>query len=187
MQDADVIKVFKCLADKSRLQIIKSLVREDMYVEQLAERLALTAATVSFHLKKLADANIITSYRDQYYTMYSLCENVLRKSIYDIIREDFEAGGELERREEEYRKKVIASFFEFGELKTIPAQRKKERIILEEIAKSFETEKIYSEQEVNEIISRFHEDYCTLRRDMVAEGIMLREDARYWKAERTKG
>lgn len=187
MQDADVIKVFKCLADNSRLQIIKSLIQEDMYVEQLAERLALTAATVSFHLKKLVDARIVTFYRDQYYTMYSLCENVLQKSIYEIVREDFKAGEELERREEEYRKKVIASFFEFGELKTIPAQRKKERIILEEIAKVFEAEKVYSEQEVNEVISRFHKDYCTLRRDMVDEGIMIREDARYWKAKQTKG
>ena len=53
MTEADAIKLFKCLADKSRLQILKSLMREDMYVERLAERLGLTPATISFHLKKL--------------------------------------------------------------------------------------------------------------------------------------
>ena len=56
MLEADAIKLFKCLADKSRLQILKSLVQEEMYVERLAERLGLTPATISFHLKKLEEA-----------------------------------------------------------------------------------------------------------------------------------
>lgn len=42
MTEADAINLFKCLADKSRLQILKSLAVEDMYVERLAERLGLT-------------------------------------------------------------------------------------------------------------------------------------------------
>ena len=39
MQEEEAVRLFKCLADKSRLQILKSLMREDMYVERLAERL----------------------------------------------------------------------------------------------------------------------------------------------------
>ena len=53
MQEEEAVRLFKCLADKSRLQILKSLMREDMYVERLAERLSLTPATISFHMKKL--------------------------------------------------------------------------------------------------------------------------------------
>ena len=56
MTETEAIRLFKCLSDKSRLQILKSLAQEDMYVERLAERLGLTPPTVSFHLKKLADA-----------------------------------------------------------------------------------------------------------------------------------
>ena len=78
MTETEAIKLFKCLADKSRLQILKSLSLEDMYVERLAERLGLTPATISFHLKKLADAGAVTSYRNQYYVMYSLKREVLR-------------------------------------------------------------------------------------------------------------
>lgn len=78
MLEADAIKLFKCLADKSRLQILKSLTVEDMYVERLAERLGLTPATISFHLKKLEDAKAVTSYKEQYYTMYSICKEVFR-------------------------------------------------------------------------------------------------------------
>lgn len=57
----------------------------------------------------------------------------------------------------------------------------KERIILEKIAKAFEKGEIYSEQEVNTIIEKVHEDYCTIRRDMISEGIMKREGANYQK------
>lgn len=32
MTEAQALQLFKCLADKSRLQILKSLAREDLYV-----------------------------------------------------------------------------------------------------------------------------------------------------------
>ena len=61
-----------------------------------------------------------------------------------------------------------------------PAQRKKKRIILEEIAKVFSPDKIYSEREVNLLIADFHDDFCTLRRDLISEGLMERKDGTYW-------
>lgn len=179
MTETDAIKLFKCLADKSRLQILKSLIQEDMYVERLAERLGLTPATISFHLKKLEDASAVTSYKEQYYTMYTIKKEVFMTSIIDIIKEESDEAREQQEREEAYRQKVITSFFEYGKLKTIPAQRKKKLIILEEIAKNFEKGKTYTEQEVNDTILQYHEDYCTLRRDMISERMMKREGTNY--------
>lgn len=181
MTETEAIKLFKCLADKSRLQILKSLSLEDMYVERLAERLGLTPATISFHLKKLADAGAVTSYRNQYYVMYSLKKEVFLARILDIIQEESDEAAIQARRDEEYRQKVIDSFFAYGKLKSIPAQRKKERIILEEIAKAFEPGRIYTEREVNIIIADFHDDFCTIRRDMIAEKLMDRENGKYWR------
>ena len=182
MNETEAIKLFKCLADKSRLQILKSLSLEDMYVERLAERLGLTPATISFHLKKLADAGAVTSYRNQYYVMYALRKEIFLSRILDIIQEESDEAAIQARRDEEYRQRVIDSFFEYGKLKSIPAQRKKERIILEEIAKAFETGRVYTEREVNIIIADFHDDFCTIRRDMIAEKIMARENGKYWLA-----
>lgn len=179
MTETDAIKLFKCLADKSRLQILKSLIQEDMYVERLAERLGLTPATISFHLKKLEDASAVTSYKEQYYTMYTIKKEVFMPSIIDIIKEESDEAREQQEREDAYRQKVITSFFEYGKLKTIPAQRKKKLIILEEIAKNFEKGKTYTEQEVNDTILQYHEDYCTLRRDMISERMMKREGTNY--------
>ena len=81
MTREDALKLFKCLSDASRLRIIESLTRGDMYTELLAERLQLTPPTVSFHMKKLEDAGLVVSRKEQYYTVYSLNRDVLEKTI----------------------------------------------------------------------------------------------------------
>ena len=170
MTEEQALKLFKGLADRSRLQILKSLLEEDMYVERLAQRLELTPATVSFHLKKLMDAGAVSSRREQYYTMYSINKEVFQCRILDILGEKSSDAQRQQEREARYRQRVLDSFFEYGRLKSIPAQRKKERICLEEIAK---------ELELNQVLLRFHQDYCTLRRDMISEGILRREEGLY--------
>ena len=152
-------------------------------MERLAERLGITAATVSFHLKKLADAGAVTSYKSQYYMMYSLNKEIFETSILDIIREKSDEADLQAQRDAEYRQKVINAFFEYGRLKSIPAQRKKERIVLEVIAEAFEYDRIYTEREVNIIIADFHDDFCTIRRNMVGEGLLARDTSGYWRVK----
>lgn len=185
MTETKAILLFKCLADKSRLQILKSLAIEDMYVERLAERLGITAPTVSFHLKKLSDAGAVTSYKSQYYMMYSLNKEIFETSILEIIREKSDEADLQAQRDAGYRQKVIDAFFEYGKLKAIPTQRKKERIVLEEIARAFDYDRIYTEREVNIIIADFYDDFCTIRRDMIAEGLLGREagGGGYWRVK----
>ena len=179
MTEEQALKLFKGLADRSRLQILKSLLEEDMYVERLAQRLELTPATVSFHLKKLMDAGAVSSRREQYYTMYSINKEVFQCRILDILGEKSSDAQRQQEREARYRQRVLDSFFEYGRLKAIPAQRKKERICLEEIAKELGLGRPYPERELNQVLLRFHQDYCTLRRDMISEGILRREEALY--------
>lgn len=179
MGENEVIGLFKCLADRSRLQILRSLLNEDMYAERLSQRLNLTPATISFHMKKLEDAGAVRAYREQYYTMYTLNRELFQGSVLELIRAASDGEDEQARRDAAYRQKVLDSFFEYGRLKAIPAQRKKERICLEEIVRSFEPERWYEEPEVNEILLRFHEDYCTIRRDMIGERLMERRGTTY--------
>ena len=181
MTEERVLQLFKCLADRSRLRIVQSLLREDMYVERLAQRLGLTPPTISFHLKKLADAGAVKSYKTQYYTMYALRRDELTLPVVDMIAGATDQSSQQELREAQYRQKVIETFFEYGRLKAIPAQRKKERICLEEIVKALEPGRIYAEAELNQVLLRFHEDYCTLRRDMISEGLLRRENGLYEK------
>lgn len=183
MTETEAIRLFKCLADKSRLQILKSLAKEDMYVERLAERLGLTAPTVSFHLKKLSEANAVSSYKSQYYMMYSLNKEIFETSILQILQEESDEAEAQAQRDADYRQKVIDSFFEYGKLKSIPAQRKKERIVLEVIAEAFAYDRTYTEREVNMIIADFHDDFCTIRRDMIGEKLLDRNTEGYWRVK----
>lgn len=181
MTETQALALFKCLADRSRLQILKSLSMEDMYVERLAERLGLTPPTISFHLKKLSDAGAVHSYKTQYYTMYALEKSIFMTSILDLIQEKSDEADLQRQRDEAYRKKVIDAFFEYGKLKAIPTQKKKERIVLEEMVKAFEHGRLYSEREVNIILADFYDDFCTLRRDMIGEKLLARDHQTYWR------
>lgn len=183
MTDQEAILLFKCLADKSRLSILKALVEEDMYVERLSERLQVTPATVSFHLKKLETAGAVSSYKDQYYTMYSINKKLFDQKMISILSEKTDDNALQKKRDEEYRKKVINAFFEYGKLKSIPSQRKKARIIYGVMIESFERGRYYTEKEVNIIIADYHDDFCTIRRDMISEGFLERENMMYRRCD----
>ena len=179
MTQEKALKIFKSLSDMSRLRIIQSLKQGDMYTELLAERLNLTPSTVSFHMKKLEDAGLVISRKEQYYTVYSLNRDMLEKTLSEVAASEPEQIDEQQKREEVYRQKVISAFFEYDRLRSIPVQRKKKLICYERIAERFEPGRVYEEKEVNAIISPVFEDYCTIRRDMISEGIFRRDGSRY--------
>lgn len=181
MTREDALKIFKCLSDMSRLRIVQSLTGGEMYTELLAERLELTPSTVSFHMKKLEKTGLVVSRKEQYYTVYSLDRGMLDATLFQLVSSEPEQVDEQQKREEEYRRKVIKAFFEYGKLRAIPVQRKKKLICYEQIATLFELGRVYEEKELSNIIASVHEDYCTIRRDMISEGILKRENGRYMR------
>jgi len=173
------INIFKCLADKSRLQIINNLIKSPMYVELLSQRLDLAPSTISFHLKKLEKVNLVYSTKEQYYVVYHLNKEMLSIRLSELINIE-ETYGDVEReREENYKIKIVNAFFQYGKLKSIPVQEKKRKIVLEIIAKQFEYGKTYTEKEVNIIIADFHDDFATIRREMVELNILERNHGIY--------
>ena len=171
------LQLLKLLADETRLEILNILLREDSYVEKLACELSLTPATICYHLKKMEAAGIVNCSRTQFYMIYSVNREIFDKPLYALIEKDAPAIDT----EEKYKKEVLSHFFKYGKLTQIPTQRKKREIVLQEIVKEFEAGRKYDETEVNEIIHRFHDDHCTIRREMIACGIMARENAIYWR------
>ena len=180
MTDAEAILLFKCLADATRLQLVKALADGPKYVELLADMLERSPSTVSFHLKKLEEAGLVSMHKEQYYTVATLRTELLTQTLGSVLCPEGLNTDTQAQREQLYREKVLENLFEYGKLKTIPVQRKKRRIILEKIAESFEPGRVYPEREVNLIIADFHDDFCTLRRELIAEGIMERDHNEYW-------
>ncbi|MFZ5819657.1 MAG: metalloregulator ArsR/SmtB family transcription factor [Chloroflexota bacterium] len=181
----ELVAFFKALADANRLKIVGLLARQPYSVEQLAAILGLRPSTVSHHLSKLAEVGLVSARADSYYNIYQLEEATLQKTRLLFSNEDLTAvieGVNLEA----YDRKVLEDYLlPGGRLKTIPAQRKKLEVVLRYIAQSFGTGTRYSEKQVNEILSRYHEDTATLRRELVGYGVMKREGGggAYWRAE----
>jgi hypothetical protein len=68
-----------------------------------------------------------------------------------------------------------------GRLHTIPSQRPKLLVVLDHLAQDFELGRTYPEAEVNVILERFHPDYAALRRYLVEDQFLTREDSVYWR------
>lgn len=79
--------------------------------------------------------------------------------------------------------RIVANFLgPDGCLTTIPTKRAKQLAVLDHLAQSFELGVTYTEAEVNEILTRFHPDYAALRRYLVDDAFLTREDGHYWRS-----
>jgi hypothetical protein len=180
----ELVTFFKALADSSRLKIVGLLAEKSYSVEELAALLQLKPSTVSHHLSKLADAELVTARRESYYTVYQLDKALLKEKSRSMFSQRELSTVAAEVDVNAYDAKVVKDFTRRdGSLKTIPAQQKKLEAILRYVVKSFETGKRYSEKRVNEILSKFHEDTATLRRELIGYGLMQREGrgGEYWR------
>jgi hypothetical protein len=77
---------------------------------------------------------------------------------------------------------VLGRFVQDGRLVLMPTKRSKRLVVLDHIAQSFEPGKTYPEYHVNRILHRFHDDYAALRRYLVDEQFLTREDNVYWRS-----
>lgn len=68
-----------------------------------------------------------------------------------------------------------------GRLRRIPARRAKRLVVLDRIVQVFEVGERYSEVEVNALLRAFHDDVAALRRHLVDEGFLSREQSVYWR------
>jgi hypothetical protein len=181
MKAEQSIAIMKALADESRLAIVRSLLEQSQYVEEIAKRHALAPSTVSFHLKKLEQAGLISSKKEQYYVVIQANKPLFETTLKEIISA-FPVRKDLQgERIDDYRRKVLDSFIRHGMLEKLPAQHKKRLIVLEQFAIRFEPDRRYSEQEVTGLINPLFDDYCTIRRLLVDEGFVQRKGTTYWR------
>jgi len=174
------LEMIKALADNSRLRILRALMEKPCYVEELSARLNLGAPTISFHLKKLEQAEFVCKNKEQYYVVYRLNDETLNLNLRDLLLFEDTEGNAQDERLQQYKFKVIKTYFQHGRLLRLPSQEKKRKIVLEEFAARFDPARNYTEQEINDIITELYEDYCTVRREMIDRHMMKRENGKYW-------
>ena len=181
------LAIMKALADESRLAIVHSLLEQSQYVEEIAKRHALAPSTVSFHLRKLEQAGLVSSSKEQYYVVIRANQAIFDTTLREIVAAAPVRKELQDERMDAYRNKVLSTFFPHGSLAKLPAQHKKRLIVLEQFARTFEPERRYAELEVTELIKPLFDDYCTIRRLLVDEGLIRREGAMYWREGKEGG
>jgi ArsR family transcriptional regulator len=97
LSDADAIataSLFKALADPHRVRIVNQLAtaQGSACVCDLVEPLGLSQPTVSFHMKKLVDAGLLTREQRGRWAFYSLNRAVVAR-VRDVLHLDTEVTG----------------------------------------------------------------------------------------------
>lgn len=78
--------------------------------------------------------------------------------------------------------KTLQTFFSGSRLSRIPEKRAKRLVVLERLSQEFEPGVQYPERQVSFMLQLFHPDFAALRRYLVDEGFLTREDGMYWRS-----
>jgi DNA-binding transcriptional ArsR family regulator len=88
--DMDInISIYKNLSDKTRFQILNLLKDQELYGQEIAEKVGITMATVSYHMSYLLASNLVKLDRVGQKGYYTLKRDTLRKSV-DFLNNNFE-------------------------------------------------------------------------------------------------
>lgn len=188
--DADpmqsLVRLFKGLADPTRLRMLAAMVDRPRCGQDLAAEVGVSPATVSHHLRLLGEAGLVTETRQPPYSFFQLDLAALQNAVKAVstpkrVRElATSAPVDPDTRD------VLRAFFDGPRLRALPAQRRKKEIVLEEVLRRLPRRREYREPELNRFIEAMHPDFCTIRREWIMGGYMERKNGVYKLAARGK-
>lgn len=181
MQLNKIVDFHKALGDLNRVRIIALLQQGQLSGQEIAGKLGLKPPTITHHISKLREVGLIKERRDKNTIYFSINLKILEMSAKSIMTIGTGGNSSMEMSvTEEERSAIINNFFtKDGKLKIYPAQRKKKLVVLAHMIKGLEFGRVYQEKEINEYLKQYHEDYATLRRELIMCQYMYRENSLY--------
>lgn len=73
--------IFKVLSDKQRRDILVMLKEERLSAGEIAERLGIAPAALSYHLKLLKQADLVMEYKSKNFVFYEINTTVFQELI----------------------------------------------------------------------------------------------------------
>lgn len=179
-----LVRLFKGLADPTRLRMIAAMVDRARCGQDLAAEVGVSPATVSHHLRVLSEAGLLRETRQPPYTFYQLDLEHLQDAVKAVssVKRVRELG--TSAAVDDDTRAVLRAFFDGPRLLALPVQRKKKDLVLEELLRRLPRRREYPEPELNRFIEAVHHDYCTIRREWVMGRYMERDAGVYRLAER---
>jgi len=181
---AALVRLFKGLADPTRLRMIAAMVDRPRCGQDLAAEVGVSPATVSHHLRVLSEVGLLSETRQPPYTFFQLDLERLQGAVKAVsspkrVRE-LATGPAVD----DGARAVLRAFFDGPRLVALPAQRRKKEIVLEELLRRLPRRREYREPELNRFIEVVHPDYCTIRREWIMGGYMERDAGVYRLTDR---
>ena len=192
--DKRLLDLLKALGDESRLSILRLLNEREYTVGDLAERIQLGEPTVSHHLTRLREVELVTlrmAGNQRFYRVNQIGLAKFKQLVTAIeqipvvpepIISDESWIDALDWPEED--RQVLRDYTVNGQLTDLPVKMKKLLVILRWMVTLFEYERLYTEPEINTVLRRvFEHDYVSARRELVDLGFLRRErgGGKYWR------
>jgi hypothetical protein len=161
------------LADANRLRVLSAVALGDRSVATVAERTGLTADETARALGQLLGAGIVTQGGEGL--------EVDLRAFADAARTASPPRRKLELADATPKQTAVLRNFvdEDGRIPALPAREAKRRVVLEYVAQRFEPGREYDEKQVNGVLLELFDDYVTLRRLLVDEGLLARDAGVY--------
>jgi biotin operon repressor len=179
-----LVKLFKGLADPTRLRMLAAMVDRPRCGQDLAAEVGVSPATVSHHLRVLSDAGLVVESRQPPYTFYQLDLDGLQGAVKAVSTPKRVRELVTTAVVDDDTRDVLRAFFDGPRLRALPAQRRKKEIVLEEVLRRLPRRREYLEPELNRFIEVVHPDYCTIRREWIMGRYMERTSGVYKLAAR---
>jgi DNA-binding transcriptional ArsR family regulator len=180
-----LLDFFKALSDETRLKLLGILSQRECSVEELAALLSLKAPTISHHLAKLKALNLVTLIPEGNTHLYRLNLQQLQHLSRDLLTPDQLQTLVQDIQPDAWESTVLKSFLDGDRIISIPTARKKRFVLLKWLVEKFESDRTYSEKEVNAVLKKHHEDSATLRREFIGYQFMQRQDGIYQRRPAT--
>ncbi len=188
-QGEPLLRLGRAIADPMRVRILALLSERSMYGQELAEALSVATPTISHHMTLLKGAGLVQVERENNYHHYHLDEQGFQQMAQSLtvahlrdINKALRFNEQMltQPTEDEDRTMTREAYFEGKRLTSLPPGSRTWQFVLEHIAESFEWGRIYDEKEVNAILKEIHPDVATVRRQLIDQKFLMREQGRYW-------
>jgi hypothetical protein len=163
------------LAEPDRLATFAAVVLGAETPSEVAARTGLAARQVVVALRRLEQGGLVGTVDGRLVAEANAFKEAVREHAPSPAVED-----DLDP--DRAKAAVLRVFLRDGRIVRLPAARGKRRIILEHIAAAFEPGVRYPERAVDAILRAWYDDHATLRRQLIDEGLMTREDGIYWRS-----
>jgi hypothetical protein len=181
MDDAEPeMRALLALADVERIRILGLIAERGLTTAEIVSTLVMDTSAVTEHLTMLGQAGLIVASRDGHERRIQLRADRLAE-IQGWCQERLVANSAAGF--DESMPTGIRQFFQHGRLMSLPAKRSRYLDVLRVLADDFTHDTDYPESEVNAILLRRHEDFATLRRDLVDFGFMTRANGIYRRTD----